>query len=64
MTKATEIDIESYDLYDSETNDPVSYDDLGISLEEYEAAIRESLENDQPEGHIRISDRRVYAAEW
>ena len=52
-----------YELYDSETGDSISADDLGITVEEYEAAIRESLDCGQAEGHIRIGERRVYAAE-
>lgn len=52
-----------YELYDSETGDSISADDLGITVEEYEAAIRESLDCGQVEGHIRVGERRVYAAE-
>ena len=49
-------------LYDSETQEMVSSDDLGITAAEYVAACRESAEA-APEGHIMVAGRRVYAAE-
>ena len=50
-------------LYDSDTNDPVSADELMISDAEYEAACAESSTCGQAEGHIYVGERRVYAAE-
>jgi len=49
-------------LYDSETQEMVSADDLGITAAEYVAACRESADA-APEGHIVVAGRRVYAAE-
>lgn len=49
-------------LYDSETQEMVSADDLGITAAEYVAACRESAEA-APEGHVMVAGRRVYAAE-
>ena len=49
-------------LYDSETNEMLSADDLGIMYEEYVEACAESLEA-APEGHVMVAGRRVYAAE-
>ncbi len=49
-------------LYDSETQEMVSADDLGITAAEYVAACRESAES-APEGHVMVAGRRVYAAE-
>lgn len=55
--------VTNYGLYDSDTAEALTYDELGITVEEYEAAIRESLDCGQPEGHILMGERRVYAAE-
>jgi hypothetical protein len=49
-------------LYDSDTNDSLTAEDLGITDEQYEAAVAESVNCGQAEGHIRIGERRVYAA--
>ena len=49
-------------LYDSETQEMVSADDLGITAAEYVAACAESMAA-APEGHIVVAGRRVYAAE-
>ncbi len=51
-----------YYLYDSETNDMLSAEDIGITDSEYVAACSESLAA-TPEGHIVVAGRRVYAAE-
>lgn len=48
-------------LYDSETNDYLDACDLGISNQEYDAAVAESVACTQPEGHILVGNRRVYA---
>ena len=53
---------EDYYLYDSETQEMVSADDLGITAAEYVAACAESMAA-APEGHIVVAGRRVYAAE-
>jgi hypothetical protein len=50
-------------LYDSESGDALTAEDLGISQAEYDAAIAESLAAAEVEGHIRVAGRRVYAAE-
>ena len=50
-------------LYDSETNDSLSADDLGIANEAYDEACEESWACPQPEGHIYVAGRRVYAAQ-
>lgn len=47
-------------LYDSETNDYVDADDLGVTEDEYAAAAEESLA-DCGTGHVRVNGRRVYA---
>lgn len=53
---------DSYDtLYDSDTNEVLSADDLGITNEQYEDALKESIGCGQAEGHIRVNGRRVYA---
>ena len=49
-------------LYDSETNDMLSAEDIGIDEAEYVAACAESMAA-APEGHIVVAGRRVYAAE-
>ena len=49
-------------LYDSETQDMLTPEDLGITPEEYTAACRRSMDT-APEGHIYVAGRRVYAAE-
>jgi hypothetical protein len=49
------------DLYDSETNDRVTAEELGVTDEEYAAAVSASLNAGQPEGHVRVNGRRVYA---
>jgi len=54
--------IEDADLYDSETGDMVMADGLGISDEAYRAAVRESMETAEAEGHIEVAGRRMYAA--
>lgn len=51
-----------YCLWDSDTSEEVAADELGISDEEYIAAIRESMTCDQVEGHIYVGGLRVYAA--
>ena len=53
----------NYCLYDSETTEPLSATDLKITHDEYTQAIADSIACDQPEGHIRVNGRRVYAAE-
>jgi len=54
--------IDDYDLYDSDTDDRVLADDLGIDAAEYAALIRTSLESTTAEGHVTTSTgRRVYA---
>ena len=51
-------------LYDSDTAEAVTAEDLGIDAAEYATLIQESIESDQKEGHVRTSHgRRVYAAE-
>jgi len=51
-------------LYDSETHEMVSADDLGITAAEYVAACRESTEA-APEAYVyvMVAGRRVYACE-
>jgi len=55
-------------LYDSETNDYLTAEDLGLTDDEYDASIVESMNLPQAEGHIRVrgakcgdNGRRVYA---
>lgn len=50
-----------YNLLDSDTSDVLSTEDLHCTYQEYAEAIRESLSSDQPEGHMRVHGRRVYA---
>lgn len=56
-------------LYDSDTNDRVSAEELGLTDDEYEFAVSESVSIGQMEGHVRVygtncgpKGRRVYAA--
>ena len=49
-------------LYDSETQEMVPAEDIGITDAEYVAACAESMAT-APEGHIVVAGRRVYAAE-
>ena len=55
--------VEDLYLYDSETRDMLTPEDLGITPEEYTAACRRSMEDAAPEGHIYVAGWRVYAAE-
>jgi hypothetical protein len=48
-------------LHDSETAQELTARDLGITRQEYAAAIRDSLASDEAEGHIIVAGRRVYA---
>jgi hypothetical protein len=48
-------------LYDSETADPVTAEELGITAAEYRQAIIDSHKTGTHEGHIRVNGRRVYA---
>lgn len=48
-------------LRDSNTNEELTADDLGITDEQYTEAIEESAECPQVEGHILVNGRRVYA---
>ncbi len=52
-----------YTLYDSESGNYVSNENLKISDEEYDSLIMESLTCGAMEGHVMCGDRRVYAAE-
>lgn len=54
---------DDYELYDSDTNDSLSAEDLGITEDEYRETVAESLACDQAEGHVYVGTRRVYAAE-
>jgi hypothetical protein len=54
-------DAETPTLYDSETADPVTAEELGITEAEYRQAIADSMAADTEEGHIRVNGRRVYA---
>jgi hypothetical protein len=48
-------------LYDSETADQVTAEELEITRAEYMKAIVDSMAEDTPEGHIYVNGRRVYA---
>ena len=48
-------------LYDSETAESLTAEDLGITDEQYEATVLESTDCNQTEGHVRVNGRRVYA---
>lgn len=49
-------------LYDSDTNERLTADDLEITGEQYLDLIDESIDCPQPEGHVRAPNgRRVYA---
>ncbi len=60
----TQIVVDNYTMYDSETNEPIHHDDLGITLDEMDALIIRSVECGQAEGHIVHDGRRMYAADW
>jgi hypothetical protein len=49
-------------LHDSDTNETLTASDLGITDEQYEATVQESLDSYQDEGHVRVAGHRVYAA--
>lgn len=59
MTDRNQITL--HPLHDSETNELVTADDVGVSEREYADASRESVECGQHEGHVRLAGRRVYA---
>jgi hypothetical protein len=52
-------------LLDSDTNETVSPEDLGITDAQYDAAIDESFAcSESQQGHIRVNGRRVYAQSY
>lgn len=56
------IEMAMYDcLYDSETNEYLTAEELGINDDQYAAACLESASQSAAEGHIRLAGRRVYA---
>lgn len=55
------IDTSDYNLLDFETTDVLSPKDLGCTSAEYADAIQQSVNRDQPEGHVAVRGRRVYA---
>ena len=57
------INTSDYNLIDSDTGSILSIDDLRCTTAEFDEAIRESVDSEQPEGHVRIGGvgRRVYA---
>lgn len=57
----TEKDDTKWGLYDSETNEPLTPDDIGCSNLEYDRAVDESRESD-PADHVYCAGRRVYAS--
>jgi hypothetical protein len=59
MNSEREIDT----LYDSETNDSLTAEDIGISQERYDEVVKNSVEHGGDTGHVVISEigRRVYA---
>jgi hypothetical protein len=54
--------VESVELLDSDTNEQLTAEDLGIDATRYVNACCESLDCGQAEGHVRVNGRRVYAA--
>ncbi len=49
-------------LADSNTNQTVTADDLGITEEQYDAIVDESIDSGTEEGHVRAPNgRKVYA---
>ena len=52
---------EDLELRDSDTSETVDADDLGCTTVEYVETICDSLDSDQPDGHVRLNGRRVYA---
>jgi hypothetical protein len=61
MAKNSEREIDT--LYDSDTNEELTAEDLGISQERYDEVVKHSIENGGDTGHVVISEigRRVYA---
>ena len=57
------MNIKKAHLYDSDTTEMLTTDDLGISQEEYAESVAESAAESTPEGHIYVGERRVYAAD-
>jgi hypothetical protein len=50
-------------LYDSDTNEELTADEIGISSERYDEVVAASVAAEQAEGHVVIGEigRRVYA---
>ena len=62
IRRATPADLARYaSLYDYDTGDAIDADDLGISDEEYAAAVAASLTSDDPTGAVSVGGRTVYA---
>jgi len=57
----SEADVENQRLYDSDTTDYVSAEELGITAAEYRQAIIDSHKTGTHEGHVYVNGRRVYA---
>lgn len=57
--RVLEADVE---LRDSDTTAQLTASDLGVDATRYVEACIESLDGGQPEGHLRVAGRRVYAA--
>ena len=52
----------SVELLDSDTGEQLTAEELEIDATRYVEACCESLDAGQPEGHVRVNGRRVYAA--
>jgi hypothetical protein len=62
MTTTMANEIYAGTLTDSETNDTVTAEDLGITETEYASLVDASIDSGTAEGHVRTSTgRRVYA---
>jgi hypothetical protein len=48
-------------LYDSDTAEVLTAEELGITEEEYCQAIADSMADGTEEGHVYVNGRRVYA---
>ena len=60
--KNSELEIDT--LYDSDTNEALTDEDLGISQERYDEVIEDSVKHGGDTGHVVIGEigRRVYAS--
>lgn len=64
MTQNKNLEREIDTLYDSDTNEALTAEDLGISQERYDEVVEDSVKHSGDTGHVVIGEigRRVYAS--